>query len=421
MIVKNEEGNLGALLRSAAPLSAQVVVVDTGSTDGTVLIAREAGAEVVQWAWRNDFAAARNVSLERARNPWTLWMDADDRIPEESIRQILEIAATEPDRAVSFLVKNTADGGATGSEFSQIRMFPNHPRLRFHGSVHEQVYPSLVAMGLSIDYTGILVHHTGYTDPSTVKKKQERNREILQERVRKGDAGAIQWYQLATSAQDLGNAEEAERDFRKALELVRNGDADRHLASVLPSHLASLRLSKEDVQGAYEVYKETLDPDPATWHPNQTSLVAQVWEKVEGPDAALEFWEKAFTPVVRQALLPVDPKLVSIRPLQTLAEHWRARGRDKLGVDILKILKDVLQDKHPKRSTLPDAYLRHGLPERAAELYAWCLEKDGEDPDTWFGLVRALQESGSFDQARGFLEAGRQKWPTHQGLSQLNA
>ncbi|HXP90151.1 MAG TPA: glycosyltransferase [Fibrobacteria bacterium] len=420
MIVKNEEANLPALLESVAVLGARLVVVDTGSTDRTVSIARNAGAEVVSWKWRSDFAAARNVSLDHAGNPpWVLWMDADDRLPFRSVQPILEIASGTPDRAVSFLVKNTLDGGSTGTEFSQIRMFPNHPRLRFHGAVHEQVYPSLVELGLEVDYTDILIHHTGYTDPTTIRGKQERNREILEARVHAGDAGAIQWYQLATTAQDLGDAKEAERGFRKALDLVRAGDPDKHLASVLPSHLASLRLAAGDVDGAYRIYKETLDPDPASWHPNQTSLVAEVWDKVEGAEAALTFWEKAFTPRVRQMLLPVDPKLASIRPLQVLAEHWRSHGRESLGVDILKILKMVLEDQRPSRSSLADAYLRQGLPARAAELYAWCLEKDGDDPEIWAALVRALRQSGAGTQADGFLRAGMEKWPRHEAFQFL--
>ena len=416
MIVKNEEENLPPLLRSIEPLGAQLVVVDTGSTDRTVEIAENAGAKVVRWAWRSDFAAARNVSLEHARAPWVLWLDADDRMPTESVEKVLRIASRDPDRAVSFLIKNTIDEGSTGSEFSQIRMFPNHPRLRFVGAVHEQVYPALVALGLPLDYTEIMIHHTGYTDPETVKAKQARNRSILQQRVEHGEGGAIQWYQLATTMQDLGDVEEAEKGFRKALELVKSGDADQHLASVLPSHLAALRLSKQDVQGAYEVYRETLDPDPATWHPNQTSLVAQVWNRVEGPEAALEYWEKAFTPSVRQALLPVDPKLVSILPLQAIAEHWRDRGEEALGVDVLKILKAVLENARPPRTSMPDAYLRHGKPARAAELFAWCIEKDGESPHAWSGLVQALQRCGQRDQAAGFLDVGLAKWPTDAEL-----
>lgn len=419
MIVKNEADNLPALLRSIEPLDAELVVVDTGSTDATVEIAKAAGAKVSFMEWRKDFALARNASLERATRPWILWLDADDRLPPESVEPVLRVSREPAERALSFLVKNTTDGGATGSEFSQIRMFPSHPRLRFSGAIHEQVYPALFALGIPLEYSQIMVHHTGYTDPATVKAKQVRNRDILQERVAAGDCGAIQWYQMATSMQDLGEIDEAESGFRKALELVRAGDADQHLLSVLPSHLASLRLVRGDDQGAYEVYQETLDPDPATWHPNQISMVAQVWARVQGADAALEFWEKAFTPSVRQALLPVDPKLVSILPLQALAEHWRTHGDEPLGVEILKILKSVLENERPPRWVLPDAYLHHGKPARAAELYAWCIEKDGDDPHAWSGLVRALRRCGQEESADGFLRAGLEMWPDQAELVDL--
>jgi len=419
MIVKNEEANLPDLLRTIEPLGVELVIVDTGSTDRTFEIAEAAGAKVVTWAWRQDFAAARNVSLDHATRPWVLWLDADDRVPAESVQKILGVATGVPDKALSFLIKNTTDHGSTGSEFSQIRMFPNHPRLRFVGAVHEQVYPALMALGIPLDYTDIMVHHTGYTDPDTIKAKQARNQTILEHRVAKGEGGAIQWYQLATTRQDLGEFEEAEKGFRRALDLVRAGDPDQHLSSVIPSHLAALRLSKDDVQGAYDTYRETLDPDPSTWHPNQTSLVAQVWAKVEGADAALEYWEKAFTPSVRQALLPVDPKLVSILPLQTLADHWRGRGDQELGLEILKILKAVLDNRQPKRSSLPEAYLRYGKPARAAELFAWCLEKDGDDPGVWAGLITALARAGELDRAREFLIVARSKWPTAAELTAI--
>ncbi|HQF53781.1 MAG TPA: glycosyltransferase [Fibrobacteria bacterium] len=419
MIVKNEADNLPALLRSIEPLDAELVVVDTGSTDATVEIAKAAGAKVSFMEWRKDFALARNASLDRATRPWILWLDADDRLPPESVEPILRAAQDPPERALSFLIKNTIDGGATGSEFSQIRMFPAHPRLRFTGAIHEQVYPAIFALGLPLEYSQIMVHHTGYTDPATVKAKQVRNRAILQDRVAAGDCGAIQWYQMATSMQDLGEIDEAETGFRKALELVRAGDADQHLLSVLPSHLASLRLVRGDVQGAYDVYQETLDPDPASWHPNQISLVAQVWTQVLGAEAALEFWEKAFTPSVRQALLPVDPKLVSILPLQSLAEHWRTHGNEPLGLEILKILKDVLETRRPPRWVLPDAYVRHGKPARAAELYAWCIQKDGDDPRAWSGLVRALRMCSQEESADRFLRAGLEMWPDHPEFTDL--
>jgi glycosyltransferase involved in cell wall biosynthesis len=419
MIVKNEEANLPGLLESVAPLGAELVVVDTGSSDATVRIAEAAGAKVVHWAWIGDFAAARNVSLEHATRPWIVWMDADDRLPEASLQPLKDLVKERPAKAYTFLVKNTTNGGASGSEFSQLRMFPNHPRIRFTGAVHEQVYPALQALGIPYDYLPIVVHHTGYLDKDVIRAKQERNRQILREEVRRNPDHAMVWFQLGSAHSDCGDLEEAEACFRKSLDRIAKGDPDHHLKSILPAHVAVLRVKREDWAGAKDVFEELVDPDPSTWHPNQLSIVAQVWLRAVSPEAATEWFDKAYTPPQAKVLLPVDPKMTSLLPLQNLAEYWRGVGRESLAVAFLHLLKSVMGDVFPPRRAIPDAYLSNGLPSRAAELYAWCIDKDGPDPGVWAGLVRATAMAGDPESAAGFLDAGLQRWPGDPQLTAL--
>ena len=78
MIVKDEEAHLGCCLESVKGLVDEIVVVDTGSTDRTVEIARQYGARVFSYGWHDDFAAARNVSLSHAGADWILVLDADE-------------------------------------------------------------------------------------------------------------------------------------------------------------------------------------------------------------------------------------------------------------------------------------------------------------------------------------------------------
>src|SRR5207244_8503320 len=84
MIVRDAERSLAAALDSARPFVDEIIVIDTGSTDGTRKIAEDRGARVFDFVWRDDFSAARNYSLEQATGDWIFWMDADDVLPPQS-------------------------------------------------------------------------------------------------------------------------------------------------------------------------------------------------------------------------------------------------------------------------------------------------------------------------------------------------
>ncbi|HEX7511228.1 MAG TPA: glycosyltransferase family 2 protein, partial [Chitinivibrionales bacterium] len=122
LIVKNEAACLGRCLSSAQEIADEIIVVDTGSTDDTVSLARSFGATVVFSVWNNDFSHARNISLRSAAGAWLLWLDADDVIPKESIEVILNLKSKKPDRVLGFIVRNEKKG-QTGSEVIQARMF----------------------------------------------------------------------------------------------------------------------------------------------------------------------------------------------------------------------------------------------------------------------------------------------------------
>lgn len=85
LIVKNEEHYLDACLKSVKDWVNEIIVVDTGSTDKTIEIAKENGAKVSHFEWIGDFAAARNESIKKATNPFILQLDADEEIIESTI------------------------------------------------------------------------------------------------------------------------------------------------------------------------------------------------------------------------------------------------------------------------------------------------------------------------------------------------
>src|SRR5258708_7858991 len=102
IIARNEEQNLPDCIASVAGLAGEVVVIDTGSTDGTVEIAQRLGAKVFHFPWVDSFAAARNESLKHATGKWIFWMDADDRADAENRDRLRTLFANLPDENVFF-------------------------------------------------------------------------------------------------------------------------------------------------------------------------------------------------------------------------------------------------------------------------------------------------------------------------------
>ena len=230
MIVKNEEKNIRRAIECAKKFADEIVVVDTGSEDRTPEIARELGAKVYFFEWCDDFSAARNESLKHATGDWIIWLDADDYIDDYNVNRILELKKNLPPEKneiyyfliESEIVEHKELGGETWN-WLQVRMFPNHPKMRFEGKIHEQIIPAAEKLGFKQRFLGIKIIHTGYTSIERLKEKMERNVRILEEEEKKQpDAWWVKRY-LALSYSKLGRIKEAEEKLKKAIELISPG------------------------------------------------------------------------------------------------------------------------------------------------------------------------------------------------------
>ena len=94
MITKNEENNLSRCLDCIKEFVDEIIIVDTGSTDKTVEIAKSYGAHIYHYDWNNDFSKARNVSLQKATKDWILVLDADEVLPYEEGLKLKNIINT---------------------------------------------------------------------------------------------------------------------------------------------------------------------------------------------------------------------------------------------------------------------------------------------------------------------------------------
>ena len=183
MIVRDEERCLAECLESAKPWVDEIVVVDTGSTDRTMEIANAHGCKVSEFAWRDDFSAARNESLNRATGDWILWMDADDTLPAVCGSKLRELVFLAEDRTTAFIIQVHVPPGPGDIGFTvvdHVKLFRNLAALRFEGRIHEQILEPINRMGGTTLRTGLHVVHSGYDhSPEGQRRKRERDTRIL--------------------------------------------------------------------------------------------------------------------------------------------------------------------------------------------------------------------------------------------------
>ncbi|MGI5930550.1 glycosyltransferase family 2 protein [Pseudoflavonifractor sp.] len=145
MIVKNEEAVLGRCLESAADLVDEIVIVDTGSTDGTKKIARKFTDKLFDFPWVDDLAAARNFSFEQASGDYCMWLDADDVIAEDDRSKFRAMRKQLlPQADVVMMPYHTAfdPQGQPTFTYHRERVVRNEARFRWAGVVHEAITPA---------------------------------------------------------------------------------------------------------------------------------------------------------------------------------------------------------------------------------------------------------------------------------------
>lgn len=144
MIVRDEAQNLPLCLQSVRGVVDEIIIVDTGSTDETIAIARSYGATVYEQTWQHDFAAARNYALQFVQGEWVLVLDADEVLSPGCIDE-LKSAIQSPDLIAITLLRREV--GAEQTPYSLVsRLFRHHTDLRFERPYHESIDESVMAL-----------------------------------------------------------------------------------------------------------------------------------------------------------------------------------------------------------------------------------------------------------------------------------
>ena len=176
IIARNEHANLAHCLRSLHGLVDEIIVVDTGSTDDTVAIARSFEARVIEEPWRNDFAFHRNTALSHCAGDWILVVDCDERVVETDLRDLRARLAAEGLPRVLLASLLLRYPGGTTATFYAPRLIRRSPDLRYIFPVHEQLDVVEEVALLS----SLVMEHSGYADEATLLSKERRNLAIAE-------------------------------------------------------------------------------------------------------------------------------------------------------------------------------------------------------------------------------------------------
>lgn len=236
MIAKNEEEWIAQAISSVRPIISEIILVDTGSSDATVEIAKAHSAQVYFMPWRDDFSAARNLSLQYATGDWILVLDADEVIAAEDHQELLRLIE-DRSLCIEFLQRHYSDdvrlsdfqpvkgeypqwekGQGGYFESNCVRMFPNFEGIHYRGRVHELVEHSIRDIGRhKVVRTHVRIHHYGHT--SAVKAKKDKSRIYTPLGYAKTIEAPRDWknfFELGVEHNNNGQLQESVEAFRQA-------------------------------------------------------------------------------------------------------------------------------------------------------------------------------------------------------------
>ena len=254
LIVRDEARCIARCLESVRPWVDRMVVVDTGSADDTIALARACGAEVHQLDWPDDFSAARNHALDLADADWNLIIDADEWI--ESGGEALRAWCRGEPRLGALCVHSRYDlsGAAAADRSWSTRLLPRG--VRYEGRVHEQPVSPLPRERLDVH-----ISHDGYLD-AQMAGKRERNQPLLLLELGERPDDPYILFQLGKEAEGRGDHEAACDRYGRALVGTGNGANWRHELLVRHLHCLGQAGRAEDALALAETQMEAWADSP---------------------------------------------------------------------------------------------------------------------------------------------------------------
>jgi glycosyltransferase involved in cell wall biosynthesis len=463
MIVRDNETTIGPCLASIRPYVDEIVVVDTGSKDRTVEICRRYGARIFEFAWCDDFSAARNESLKHARGEWLFWMDSDDTIPAECARKLRALVDELCDResregAQQFPPLRKGGEGGVGSigevavELESVspagtpaeaattnnilgyimqvhcpgpsdnghqdvtvvdhaKLIRNGCGLRFEGRIHEQLLPAIRRAAGGVSWTDIYVVHSGSDhSPAGKQRKLERDLRILNLELAEQPAHPFVLFNFGMTYADVGRYDEAIDFLNRCLAVSKPEESHlRKAYAILVSSLGQRECDDE----AWQICQQGL-----ALYPGDKELLfrcAMLHHHFSRLSDAEQTYLRVINEQVERHFTSIDRGLASYKARHNLAIVYEHMERlDQAEVEWRRIVAEV-PDYYLGWRGLGGILVRQGKLADAEELCQRLAQSSGLHRESHVLRARLAQARGDLASAVRELRFADQSHPADLG------
>jgi tetratricopeptide (TPR) repeat protein len=437
MIVKNEERALARCLESVRNWVGEIVIVDTGSTDGTVGIAESLGARVFHFPWCDDFSAARNAALDHVTSEWVLVLDGDETLFVDSPADFKAALQQTQWDGFSLPIRSLNDNG-TYSKAMVFRLFRRErPGMRYRGEIHEQM--EAVAAGVLRTSSLACLHldHDGYTAAVVAGAgKALRNIHLSRKLTQSRPDDPFSWfvYAMSLAQSDINAMLDA---AHRAMALIdANPERVRTEHYVVNLYLAAINAFR--ARGNFEQVVMLADRALVLFPASPDLLYQRGGARLAFGNfvGAADDFVAALGVAASSFQLVVDPAATGYGALTGLAQALRKLGRgDEATAQLQKAIAQAPAEFPSAHAEMGSLLMDSGAIERAAPFFeeayrrspndggvalklGWCLYKlsrlgsaevvlrgAAKEPQTDLLLARILLDTGRAEQALASLTA----------------
>ena len=221
VVMRDAEQDIAKCLESVQDSVDEMIIVDTGSQDRSVEIAKQFTDQVYFYEWKDDFSAAKNFALDKASGDWIVFLDADEYFTEDTRKNLRPIISSVWGRpscdTLSIRMDNVDEDRNHRVKDSVVvlRAFRNTQELRYYNSIHEELkfLDGHMKIAMDIRRRDLLLLHTGYST-KRMQVKTERNLRLLQQELQEHPEQELIYYYLSGIYSSMG-------DFKRAMDYAR--------------------------------------------------------------------------------------------------------------------------------------------------------------------------------------------------------